>query len=94
MTKNDQPIRTIRGKFGTPNFMSDIYLKDKDGYHWTYNWSSADQYSRFDFIFVSPGLYPEILQEKSRIHSDKYWEQASDHRPLVVRIETTEREKK
>lgn len=92
-TKNEQPIRVIRGKFGTPNFMGDIYLKDKDGYRWTYKWSYADQYSRFDFVFVSPGMYPEILQEKSRIHSDKYWDSASDHRPLVIRIDPVEREK-
>jgi len=92
-TKNEQPIRVVRGRFGSKNFMKDIWLKDKDGYRWTYNWGYADQYSRFDFVFTGPGLYPEVLQEKSRIHSDKHWFTASDHRPLVVRIEAKNREK-
>ncbi len=93
-TKNEQPIRVVRGKFGAPNFFNDIWLSDKDGSRWTYYWSYADQYSRFDFIFTSPGFYPEVLQENSYIHTTKDWFDASDHRPLVLKITPQEKETK
>jgi len=93
-TRNETPIRLLQGRFGKPDYLADIRLADENGYHWTYLWEFADQYSRFDFIFVSPGLYPEVLQEKSRIHSAPEWSAASDHRPLVVTLAAEERETK
>ncbi len=93
-TRNEAPIRTIQGRFGKPDYLADIQLEDKDGYRWTYCWDYADQYSRFDFIFASPGLYPEVQREKSRIHAAPEWFTASDHRPLVVTITAQETETK
>jgi endonuclease/exonuclease/phosphatase family metal-dependent hydrolase len=93
-TRNETPIRVLQGRFGKPDYLADIQLEDKDGYRWTYCWDYADQYSRFDFIFVSPGLYPEVLREKSRIHSAPEWFAASDHRPLVVTISAEDKETK
>jgi endonuclease/exonuclease/phosphatase family metal-dependent hydrolase len=93
-TRNELPIKVIKGRFGTPLALTDIQLADDRGDRWTYYWRWADQYSRFDFIFASKGLVPEILTDKSRIHTSPEWFTASDHRPLVVRIETTERDVK
>jgi len=94
-TRNELPIKVVKGRFGKPTALTDIQLADDRGDRWTYYWRYADQYSRFDFIFASKGLIPEILQEKSRIHhGGPDWYLASDHRPLVVRIESAEREVK
>jgi len=93
-SRHELPIKVIRGRFGTPMALTDIQLADDRGDRWTYYWRYADLYSRFDFIFVSDGLVPEIITEKSRIHTAPNWFTASDHRPLVVRIVAAERKVK
>lgn len=85
-TRNELPIKVIRGRYGSPTGLSDIQLSDDRGERWTYYWRYADQYSRFDFIFASKGLLPEINKDQSHIQADPKWFTASDHRPLVVRI--------
>lgn len=90
-TRNEAPIKAIQGKFGTDRYLTDIQLKDKNGMRWTYYWSYADQYSRFDFIFVNKALLPEIDQQKSYIHSAPDWFTASDHRPCVAKIKPVDK---
>lgn len=85
-TRNEMPIKTIQGRFGTDYHLRDIQVADKDGFRWTYYWGHADTYSRFDFAFASKGLYPEILQDKSFLFMHPEWFTASDHRPLVITI--------
>lgn len=85
-TRNELPIKVIRGRYGSPAGLTDIQLSDDRGERWTYYWRYADQYSRFDFIFASKGLLSEINKDKSHIHADAKWFTASDHRPLVVKI--------
>jgi endonuclease/exonuclease/phosphatase family metal-dependent hydrolase len=90
-TRNEAPIKAIQGKFGTEGYLTDIQLKDKNGMRWTYYWSYADQYSRFDFIFLNKGLLPEVDQEKCYIHGAPDWFTASDHRPCVAKIKPVEK---
>jgi endonuclease/exonuclease/phosphatase family metal-dependent hydrolase len=85
-TRNEATIKAIQGRFGSEKHLRDIQAKDVDGYKWTYCWSYADIYSRFDFVFVSKGLYPEVDSEKSFIAKDPDWFTASDHRPVAVKI--------
>ena len=85
-TRNETPIKAVQGKYGTDNYMRDIQVADKDGFRWTYYWSYADIYSRFDFAFVSKGLYPDVFQEECYIYAHPDWFVASDHRPVVVTI--------
>lgn len=85
-TRNETPIKVLQGKYNSDTYMRDIQVADKDGFRWTYYWSWADIYSRFDFAFVSKGLYPEIVQEKSYIFAHPDWFTASDHRPVVIAI--------
>jgi endonuclease/exonuclease/phosphatase family metal-dependent hydrolase len=90
-TRNEAPIKAIQGRFGSKRYLRDIPLADEMGYRWTYYWLSADQYSRFDYIFVSNGLYPELDLEKSGLFSDKDWYGASDHRPLILTLHPRDR---
>ncbi len=85
-SRNEAPIKAIQGRFGSPDYLRDIPLADNRGNRWTYYWGEADQYSRFDYIFVNEGLFPEINQENSLIASSPMWYTASDHRPLVVSV--------
>ena len=91
-TRNEPTVREIQGPFGSPTYLRDIQVADADGYRWTYYWRYADIYSRFDFALASPGLYPEVLLDRSLIVSAPDWFTASDHRPVVVRLVPVDRE--
>ena len=79
-------VRRTEYPFGTDHYLTDIQLKDRNGMRWTYYWSYADQYSRFDFIFVNKGLLPELDQQNSYIHGAPDWFTASDHHPCVAKV--------
>ena len=85
-SRNESPIKAIQGKYGTAGYLEDLPAADELGYKWTYCWSLADQYSRFDYLFVSRALRPEIIPEKTRIVSHPAWSRASDHRPIATTI--------
>lgn len=85
-TRNEIPIKAIQGKYGTAGYLKDIQAKDDLGYKWTYCWSYADQYSRFDFLFVNKPLVKEVDRDRSFIVADPVWFTASDHRPVVTTI--------
>lgn len=85
-TRNEAPIDAIQGSFGTDTYLKDIPIKDAQGEKWTYYWSFADQYSRFDYLFASKALLPEVIVKQSYIASHPDWFKASDHRPVVLAI--------
>lgn len=90
-TRNEQTIKAVQGGFGTEAYMKDLQVEDALGHRWTYYWNFADQYSRFDFIFVNKALLPEVEMGKSHIVSGPEWFQASDHRPVVAIISPVNR---
>ena len=69
--------------------MSDLWLKDRYGDHWTQYWKISDIYSRIDFIFVSPALLPGVIGDKCSVYRSDDWNEASDHRPLVATFKTS-----
>lgn len=85
-TKNEPPIRALKGRWNAKDHMKDIRLRDEFGTTWTYYWDHADQYSRFDFVLASRSLVPEIDTDNSYLFFDPDWYSASDHRPLVINI--------
>ena len=90
-TRNEAPIKVVQGKFASDEYLTDIQLKDKNGMRWTYYWSWADQYSRFDFIFLNKAILPEVDQEKAYIYAHPDWFTASDHRPCVAKIKPVDK---
>ncbi|MGI8605131.1 MAG: endonuclease/exonuclease/phosphatase family protein [Verrucomicrobiales bacterium] len=93
-TRNEATIKTIQGSFGTRDYLRDLILTDSDGDRWTYYWNFADVYDRIDFAFVSRGLYPEIIRDRSFVMKWDGWLKASDHRPIVISIRPTEVERR
>lgn len=90
-TKNEYPIKELLGAARDPLRMKDLFLTDYYGYRWTHYWSSADIYSRIDYLMVSQALWPDINMDKSGISSSRIWHQASDHRAIFTTIKVPEK---
>ncbi len=85
-TREQASIREIQGRAGSEGYLRTIRAADAFGLHWTYYWEEADVYSRFDYLFASRGLAPEVLWERAYIPHHPDWMTGSDHRPLVALI--------
>lgn len=78
--------RTIFGRYNSKKAIRPVNLKDSRGENWTHNWNHQDIYSRIDFVATSRSLSPKVDRENSRILDLEFWEDASDHRPLLLQI--------
>jgi endonuclease/exonuclease/phosphatase family metal-dependent hydrolase len=76
--------KTILGNYRSQNYLAPVHISDQNGDHWTHYFSSQESYSRIDFITVSKSLKPHINQKQSRIIATQNWQQASDHRAIMV----------
>ena len=83
-TINEAPIREIMGNRTEPDSLSPVSLTDNNGEKWTHFLKIADTYSRIDYIMVSRMAGKDIDRRKSHIASPVNWNEASDHRPLVI----------
>jgi endonuclease/exonuclease/phosphatase family metal-dependent hydrolase len=84
--KNSPVVRGVLGRAGTGTSLDIIPLADRQGDQWTYRWEESDEYTRVDFVMASRALRPLVTRGGSRIHRDRQWYLASDHRPLVVTL--------
>lgn len=55
---------------------------------WTYYYGKTDEYSRIDYILVSPALKSHWLPEETFIPFIPNWGVGSDHRPVVAGFQT------
>ena len=85
-TKNEPMFAEISGPKKSPTYLADLWARDSVGDRWTYYWRPADQYSRIDYLFVSPALFPEVVKTKSSVYRSADWQTASDHRPVSASI--------
>jgi endonuclease/exonuclease/phosphatase family metal-dependent hydrolase len=83
-TKNSPVVKGVAGRTGTQQSLTILPLADHLGDQWTYRWDDSDEYSRIDFVMVNRPLRRLVLRDGTRIHRDKNWYEASDHRPLIV----------
>ncbi len=93
-TRNEPVFGAITGVKGTPGYMADLWASDSMGDRWTYHWHFADEYSRIDYLFVSPGLWPEVQLKTATVYRSADWEKASDHRAVYVTIKAVEKARK
>lgn len=59
---------------------------DSRGHAWTHHFKRDDTYSRVDHVLVSPALASAVTGGGARIHDGEAVVEASDHRPIVVRL--------
>lgn len=83
-TKDSATVRGLLGRRGGATSLTMLALTDDVGDHWTYHWEETDEYSRVDYVMVSRALRPLVQKKGSRVHRSRGWQEASDHRPLVV----------
>lgn len=84
--KND-PIVAVRGDRAMPETsLSDVPLRDANGLVWTHFYDWEDSYSRLDYAFVNKALHPHVSFRRSYIFWDKNFDDASDHRPIVLQL--------
>lgn len=83
-TRKTPPLAALMGKYKAKDYIGDIFAKDSRGHLWTHYWSYQQQYSRFDWILVSPSVYPEVDMENSYIVDPDNWNDASDHRAVLA----------
>ncbi len=76
--------KTILGNFRDPGYLTPVQIEDQRGEKWTYFYSSQDSYDRIDFITISNTLKRHIDKISTRIIDSPNWNQASDHRAIMV----------
>lgn len=84
--KNSPAVSGVAGNRGAAPSLEILELADKVGDQWTYHWSESDEYSRVDYVMASKALLPLVRKKKSLVHRAGQWHEASDHRPLVVKL--------
>jgi endonuclease/exonuclease/phosphatase family metal-dependent hydrolase len=83
-TRPTRTFKTATGNYNDPGYLTAVPVKDSRGHAWTHHWAPHDIYSRIDFVTVTRELRREVDFPASYIIDDAGWEQASDHRPLLV----------
>lgn len=91
-TREQPGVREVLGGRGTAHGLVDLAAEDEFGDRWTHHWRVADLYSRIDYFMVSRALFPAIVKGSARVGRFSGWREASDHRPLLVRIRFPPRE--
>ncbi len=85
-TRKTPPLAALMGKYKTPTYLGDVFVKDSRDHLWTHFWSYQQQYARFDWVLVSPSVYRDVDQDLSYISDRDNWNEASDHRAIVVTL--------
>lgn len=88
--KNEAAVRAVAGAASSAHHLSELSLRDELGDRWTQYWPAADLYSRIDYLFVNRALQPDVIAAKCRVYRSNFWNEASDHRPIVATIRTSE----
>jgi endonuclease/exonuclease/phosphatase family metal-dependent hydrolase len=63
-----------------------LSAEDSRGERWTHFYEREDAYSRVDHVLVSPALRAAVVNDRARIYDGPGVREASDHRPVVVRL--------
>ncbi|MDQ5979707.1 MAG: hypothetical protein QG602_2682 [Verrucomicrobiota bacterium] len=85
-TRSTRPVRALQ-KRGELVVGELVRAADSRGHLWTHFFRREDQYSRIDYLMVSPGLKPFVAGNRATIHDGPGVFDASDHRPVWLKLE-------
>lgn len=83
-----RPLRALSAR-GKTAIAEVLPAADSRGETWTHFYRKEDSYSRVDYVLVSPGLKPAV-EERAAIFDGSGVRDASDHRPVLVRLVLSE----
>lgn len=86
-TRREPPVRAVQGTYNTPSYLTAVRVADSRGHVWTHHWEYQDVYSRFDYVLVNKLAKADVDFDSSRILDPENWDEASDHRALLVVFE-------
>jgi endonuclease/exonuclease/phosphatase family metal-dependent hydrolase len=79
-TPETETIQTLIGK--PPLRLMDLMPQDSAGGHDTHYWRYRKQWSRIDYLLLSPGMSNRYVAGSARIADVSGWDKASDHRAV------------
>jgi endonuclease/exonuclease/phosphatase family metal-dependent hydrolase len=85
-TRSTRPVRALQ-KRGDLVVGELVRAADSRGHLWTHFFRREDQYSRIDYLMVSPGLKPLVAGNRATIHDGPGIVDASDHRPVWLTLD-------
>lgn len=85
-TKDSKTLERLQHR-GSTRVAALLPARDDRGESWTYFYKREDSYARVDHILVSASLAECVVGQTARIYSGEDALQASDHRPVLVRLE-------
>jgi len=85
-TRETSVFREVVGSKGAVGGLVDLAAQDFQGDKWTHYWRAADVYSRIDYLLVNRGLWPGICRGSAMVSRSSFWQDASDHRLISVKI--------
>jgi endonuclease/exonuclease/phosphatase family metal-dependent hydrolase len=83
-TPDSEPVRAILGE--PPFQLFALHPLDSEGKDGTHLWRARNQYSRIDYLVLSPGMSNEFIAGSARIADVPAWKTASDHRMIYGRF--------
>jgi endonuclease/exonuclease/phosphatase family metal-dependent hydrolase len=85
-TAGSRPVRLLTQRGGNPVARA-VEAADSRGDSWTYTYRRDGSYLRFDFVLVSPALWPAVAGGAGQVYDGPGVREASDHRPVLVRLD-------
>ncbi len=83
-TPDSEPIRAVIGE--APFQLFALHPLDSTGKDGTHFWRTRNEFSRIDYLIVSPGMSNEYVEGSAHIADVAGWKTASDHRLLYGRF--------
>jgi endonuclease/exonuclease/phosphatase family metal-dependent hydrolase len=88
--KASKPLMFLQQR-GKTQIADLIPARDSRGESWTHVYGKIDAYTRVDHALVSAALMPAVKGGAAQIYDGLGWREASDHRPVVVTLEWSDK---